>query len=165
MLDFDDLRWSQMKGGYKVPFDSRPLLRQLESDQDVGPIWSELWDELHHQGNVGEASFAAVPHIVRIYRDRGSLDWNAYSIVSVIELARNQNENPDVPGFLKVGYFHAIHALAEVGILELPDAQDPDICCAILGIIAFDKGLRTHARLLANYSEDELRQMDLGEAN
>jgi hypothetical protein len=39
--------------------------------------------------------------------------WNAYAIVSVIELARNHNENPDVPGWIKDEYFNAIHALAE----------------------------------------------------
>ena len=165
MLEFDDPRWAEMKGGYKIPFDPRPLLRRLESEKDIAPVWSELWDELHHQGDVGEASFAAVPHIVRIYRDRGVNDWNAYAIVSIIELARNQNENPDVPGWLRDNYFSAIHALAEKGASELPNAQDPDCCCAILGVVALDKGLRTHARPLVNYSEDELQQMDLGEVN
>jgi hypothetical protein len=48
---------------------------------------------------------------------------------------------------------------------QLPDAKDSDTCCAVLGIFALDKGLLTHARLLTNYSEDELQQMDLGEAN
>lgn len=165
MLDFGDPRWAGLKGGYKVPFDPRPLLLRLESDRDVGLVWSELWNELHHQGDIGEASFAAVPHIVRISCRRGALDWNAYSIVSIIELARNHNGNPDVPDWLKEAYFNAIHSLAEKGISDLPHENDPDTCCPILGILALDKGLRTHARLLTNYSEDELKQMDLGEAN
>jgi hypothetical protein len=165
MLEFDDPRWEEMTGGYKVPFDPRPLLQRLESEKDIGPVWSELWQELYHQGDVGEASFAAIPHIVRIYCERGVLDYNAYAMIAIIELARNRDQNPDVPQWLKDDCFDAIHALAEKGGLELPDAQDTDTCCAILGILALDKGLRTHARLLANYSEDELRQMDLGEAN
>jgi hypothetical protein len=92
MLDFSDPRWAGMKGGYKILFDPRQLLMRLERERDVGPVWSELWNELHH---------------------RGALDWNAYAIVSVIELARNHNENPDVPGWIKDEYFNAIHALAE----------------------------------------------------
>ena len=160
MLSFDDPRWSEMNGGYKAPFDPRPLLKKLEREPDLGPVWSELWNELHHQGDVDEASFAAVPHIVRIYRNRGELDRNAYAIVSIIELARNQNKNPDVPGWLKDDYFSAIHALAEKGILELSNARDPDTCREILGIIALSKGLRNHAQLLTHYSDDELQQME-----
>jgi hypothetical protein len=66
MLDLADPRWEKMSGGYKVPFDPRPLLKKLEKDQDSTETWSELWNELHHQGDVGEASFAAVPQLVRI---------------------------------------------------------------------------------------------------
>jgi hypothetical protein len=60
-------------------------------------VWHELWDELHHQGDVGEASYAAVPIIVESYQKRGVIDWNAYAIVAIIELARNERDNPDVP--------------------------------------------------------------------
>jgi hypothetical protein len=161
MIGFDDPRWSGLKGGYKVPFDSRPLLEKLEHEPEIGSVWSELWNELHHQGDVGDASFAAVPHIVRIYCARGVIDWNAYAIISIIELARNQNKNPDVPDWIKDDYFNAIHALAEKGISELLNAEDPDTCCAILGIIALEKGLRNHARLLTEYSDRELQGAEL----
>jgi hypothetical protein len=161
MLSFDDPRWTEMNGGYKVPFDPRPLLKRLVHDPDLGPVWSELWNELHHQGDVGEASFAAVPYIVKIYCDRGISDWNAYAIVAVIELARNQSGNPDVLDWLKDDYFNAIRAIAEKGISELPEVSDPGTCCAILGMIALQKGLRNHARLLTDYSDDELQQMEL----
>lgn len=165
MLGFDDPRWAEMKGGYKMPFDPRPLLERLMSEEDVTSVWSELWDELHHQGDVGDASFAAVPHIVAIYCNRRSLDRNAYAIVAIIELARNKAGNPDVPDWLREEYFGAIHELAQHGISELPRARDSDTCSAILGVIALSKGLRAHARLLVNYSETELQQMDIGEVN
>jgi hypothetical protein len=160
VLSFDDPRWEGLKGGYKVPFDPRPLLRRLESEKDIAPVWKELWNELHHQGDVGEASFAAVPHIASIYCERGELDWNAYAIVSVIELARNQHGNPDIPGWLKDGYSNAIHVLANKGFSELPSAQDPEACRAILSVIAIEKGLRNHAGILMEFSEDELEQIE-----
>ncbi len=161
MLSFDDPRWSEMKGGYKVPFDPRPLLRKLAHDPDVGPVWSELWNELHHQGDVGEASFAAVLYIVKFYCDGGVSDWNAYAIIAVIELARNQSGNPDVPDLLRDDYFNAIRVLAEKGISELPEVNDPDTCCAVLGMIAIHKGLRNHALLLTTYSDGELQGTEL----
>src|SRR6185369_13444933 len=32
--------------------------------------WDELWNELHHQGNVGEASYAAVTPVQILYGER-----------------------------------------------------------------------------------------------
>jgi hypothetical protein len=161
MLSFDDPRWDGLEGGYKVPFDPRPLLARLESEPDTKLVWRVLWNQLHHQGDVGEASFAAVPHIVRICGNRGALDWNAYAIVAVIELARNKVGNPDVPEWLQDDYSDAIITLAEKGISELPNAQDANLCRAILSVIAIKKGLRNHARFLTDYDEEELEQIDI----
>ena len=87
MLSLDDKRWRDFSGGYRVPFDPRPLLSKLETEDDTKDVWRELWGELHHQGDVGEASYASVPHFVRIYRQRDAIDWNTYAIVAIIELA------------------------------------------------------------------------------
>src|SRR5436190_18917394 len=65
MIDFDDKRWEGLKGGYKIAYDPRPALRELESGNPVDPIWDELWEDLHHQDTIGEASYAAVPHLIR----------------------------------------------------------------------------------------------------
>lgn len=71
MLSFADKRWSDLKGGYRMKFDPRPFLSSIETDEDTDAAWHELWEELHHQGDVGDASYAAVPHLVRIPRLRG----------------------------------------------------------------------------------------------
>jgi hypothetical protein len=160
MLSLDDPRWSELKGGYKLPFDPRPLLRRLESEVDLEPVWSELWNELHHQGDVGEASYAAVPHIVRIYCQHGQLNRNAYGIVAIVELARTENANPEIPNWLKEDYFASIDALAKKGISELSKTQDPELCREMLGVIALSRGLRNHAEMLAKYSDEEMGQMD-----
>src|SRR5512134_849915 len=115
-----------MKGGYRIPFDPRPLFRRLESETDIHRCWEELWQELYHQGDVGEASYAAVPHFIRIYQNRGKIDWNTYAIVSAIELARNVGNNPDVPLWLRQGYEDAIHGLAMTGLGEIPQANDTE---------------------------------------
>ena len=76
MLSFDDERWKHLMGGYKIPFDPRPSLRKLENQQDAASAWEELREELHHQGDVGNASYAAVPELVRIHRCGAAADWN-----------------------------------------------------------------------------------------
>src|SRR3954464_5346322 len=118
MISLEDARWLNMAGGYRTPLDPRPLLKRLETDTDTTAVWRELWDELHHQGDVGEASFAAVPFLVESYRQRHVIEWNTYAIVAIIELARKEGQNPDVPQWFAEDYFQAIGKLAEIGTLE-----------------------------------------------
>lgn len=143
-----------------MPFDPRALLKRLESDGDTKEAWQELWEELHHQGDVGEASYAAVPFLVQNYRKRRVLHWNTYAIVAVIELARTDGKNPDVPQWIADDYFQAIGSLAEIGITEVQMAETAEDVRAILSVVAIEKGLRMHGKFLVNYSEDELTDIE-----
>ncbi|MGA7312570.1 MAG: hypothetical protein WBX22_01245 [Silvibacterium sp.] len=160
MITLVDVRWSDLTGGYRTPLDPRLLRARLETDSDTTGVWQVLWDELHHQGDVGEASFAAVPFLVRNYLKRGVPDWNTYAIVAIIELARREDKNPDVPRWIADDYFHAIGELAKIGTTEVLQAKTPENVRAILGVIAIEKGLRTHGRFLVDYSEDDLLDLE-----
>jgi hypothetical protein len=160
MISLDDARWSHMTGGYRTPFDPRALLNRLETEHDTTTVWQELWDELHHQGDVGDASFAAIPFLVKAYRDRGVIDWNTYAIVAVIELARKEGENPDIPLWLGQDYFQAIRDLAELGATEVLRTTSPEEVRAILSVIAIEKGLRLHGKFLVSYSDVELLEIE-----
>src|SRR5216117_2283361 len=132
MLSLDDDRWDNLTGGYRMKYDPRPLLSKLENGRDTKATWHELWDELHHQGDVGEASYAAVPHLVRIHRKRRVVDWNTYALVATIELARGRGGNPEVPSWLKEVYEETLHDLAEIGLTELSQAEGPEATRCIL---------------------------------
>jgi len=93
MIEYDDPKWKEVKGGYQLPYDPTPALRKLEVGVDVKLVWDELWNNLHHQGDLGEASYAAVPYLVRIHESH-HLDWNLYAIVSTIEMERHRKSNP-----------------------------------------------------------------------
>jgi hypothetical protein len=160
MFSLDDNRWQNLQGGYRTQFDPRPLLSKLEANDDPRAAWHELWENLHHQGDVGEASYAAVPHLVRIYRARAVFDWNVYAIVAVIELARDSGRNPEVPKWLQDDYFQAIRELADSGAVDVLRANDPEDIRAILSILAIAGGTRTHARFLLNYSDEELLEIE-----
>ncbi len=97
MLRLDDPRWSTLRGGYRAPYDASLPLAALERGEDG---WNDLWDGLHHQGDVGEASYAAVPHLVRIASGWPTRDWNVYSLVSLIEVERHRRGNPPIPAWL-----------------------------------------------------------------
>jgi hypothetical protein len=160
MLSLDNNRWQTLEGGYRTRFDPRPLFSNLVTNTDTKTAWHGLWEGLHHQGDVGEASYAAVPHPVRIYRKGGAIDWNTYALVAVIELARDSGKNPEMPKWLEEDYFQAIRDLAAVGAVEVLETKNPEEIRAILSILAIFAGARTHAKFLLGYSAEELVEME-----
>lgn len=115
-----------------------------------------------HQGDVGEASFASVPYLVRIQREHKSDGWRLYALVAIIELARGRGGNPDVPSWLAEDYFGAIRELGKTGAEELAGTSGTDTARAILAVLAIARNLRTHANFLINYSEDEMKEIEKG---
>ncbi len=146
-------RWASLRGGYRVHYDPRPALHRL-AQGDVS-AWDELWNELHHQGDIGEASFAAVPCLVRIHERRGGADWNMYGIIATIELARDRVGNPPIPPDLQPSYSAAWAHLVDMGLRELATTGDPMLVNGILGVVAIAKGQRTLGRIAAHFTEDE----------
>jgi len=63
MLSLDDKRWASLKGGYRRPYDPRPMFADLLSRRSMSKAWEELWQNLYHQGAVDDASYASVPHL------------------------------------------------------------------------------------------------------
>ena len=160
MLSLEDGRWSTLEGGYRTPFDPRPLFLKLRSPGDERAAWDELWEELHHQGDVGLASYAAVPHLVRVHQERGVPDWNTYALVATIELARDANRNPRLPKWLADGYDKALSQLAKIGSTELFESNNPELVRSVLGILAIVKGARVYGRVLSEFSEDEVLELE-----
>ena len=54
-------------------------------------------DNLHHQGNVGEASYAAVTALVDLYCSDHLPDWNLFALTATIEVERHRKGNPSLP--------------------------------------------------------------------
>lgn len=160
MLSFEDSRWKELKAGYRTPIDLRPLLQRLESERGANATWDDLWQELYHQGDIGEGSLVAVPHLVRIHRQRGVPDWNTYALVATLELARGKGGNPDVPDWSREAYDQALRDLAQIGLEELTRAADQETVRSILGILAIVHGARTYGRILVEFTEDEVLALE-----
>lgn len=156
-LDLDDARWATFLGGYRVPYDPRGALDALEQEVDVPGAWDELWNELHHQGDIGEAAYAALPHIVEIHELRGVADWNTYAIAATIELARDNPNNPAIPVELSTFYDVAWQRLVRIGLREFESATDETLVTSILAVLAIGKGLRTLGFLAVEFNEDGRR--------
>jgi hypothetical protein len=161
MLPLDDPRWSELMGGYKTPYNPSDLLRGLENGENA---WDELWQELHHQGDVGEASYAAVPHLVRIAKLLLRRDWNFYGLVSTIEIERHRKSNPPLPNWLAQAYFEALQDLLELACGDLRTAENRTTIRSILGAMALAKGDILLGALIS-YSDDSQIQEVLEKYN
>jgi hypothetical protein len=158
MLSLDDPRWQELYGGYKSPFDPRPLLIKIERDPSP-KNWGLLTEELFHQGDVGDASYAAVPQIVRITLKHSPLHVEALTLVVLIEVARRSRGNPRVPEWLEAEYETAIEQLARETLIRFEQLESTDLVRGALGILAVWKGQTGCARAAALHSEEELQEI------
>ncbi|MER8479923.1 hypothetical protein [Mesorhizobium sp. M1163] len=102
MSILEDKRCSNLIGGYKTIYDPRPALRALALQYGNKSIWDELWNELHHQGDVGDASYAAVVEIAHISEGHAPAYWGAYGLAATIEEARLvDGRNPPIPDWIE----------------------------------------------------------------
>jgi hypothetical protein len=156
MLDLDDPRWKNYKGGYGVKYDASVPLRRLYQEGASQKLWDELWEELHHQDGLGEASYAAVPHLLEFARRSKKLDWNVFGLICVIELARPENVKP--PREVAADYHAAIDALPEV-LGSHPDRKwNADLMQAAATCIALARGQRKFAEIYVEFSFKTAKQ-------
>lgn len=154
MLPLDDPRWQSYLGGYRVPYDASPAIRRLLNDGPSEELWAELFDELHHQGDVDQASYAALPWLVEYVRRSLKLDWNALSLIALIELERDQPKNPPVAEELLIDYLDAIRSLPQI-LGSHPDrAWDEHTVRSAVACIALARGQRWLARAYFELNRD-----------
>ena len=152
MLPLFDPKWALLLGGYRVQFDPSKALSRLEQGQDA---WEDLWQGLHHQGDLGEASYAAVPHLVRIAAQAELRNWNFYGLVSLIEVERRGRRNPPLPGWIADDYHAAWQHLERLALRDLPVCDDAPTVQTILGALALCKGQAKIGALITILDDSE----------
>jgi hypothetical protein len=159
MLSLDDQRWKLLKGGYRVAFDATRALRELLDRGSGQAAWDELWQNLHHQGDVDTASYAAVPHLVRVIEAAGEIDWNGYALIATIEIERHRGRNPPLPDWLAAEYKAAWDLLLPLALRDFPRADNALAAQAILGVLALCKGLRAIGEIVSHFDESEIDEI------
>jgi len=159
MLNLQDERWNGLAGGHRIAFDPRPLLSELANSPTSAESWDALIANLYHQGDVGDASYASVPHLAGIGVREDVLPWQLLALVSFIELARTSVTNPPIPDWLESDYRKAIQALAIRSLAKIVRPNDPEQLRGMLSIISLWKGLRVYASVISDYSEEELQTL------
>ena len=138
-------------------------LEEAESENDEKEIWEELWLELYHQGDVGEASYAAVPHLLRIAQIKPRLNWNYFALITVIEIARHDDHNPPLPEFLIGEYQKALSSVRNVAFTHPDKNWDEVLMSQIFSAIAAGKGHIMMAKAYTEMTETKLAKAFLDE--
>lgn len=155
-----DPKWEGLKGGYRILYDPRPVLSKLASGVEVADAWEELWNELHHQGDVGEASFAAVTALVDLYSSGRQPDSNLFSLSATVEIERQRKSNPPVPEWLREDYERAWRKLAELALAKLrEDDIDPDTLQSALAVLAIARGALKLGAMIHHLDPSELDEI------
>ncbi len=153
----DEERWEGLEGGYRIIYDPRPALERLRGGDTSA--WAELFQELHHQGDVGLASYAAVPPLIQIHRERNVPAWQTYGLVGTIELYRHVGRNPKLPDWLAAEYLSAWGEIIPLATRDLPRTDDQTTVSAILGALAIAKGLKPLGEIMLDFTVEEVSEM------
>jgi len=140
MLSLDSPRWTELQHAYGIASDTPNLLRQLEAlpeSSGESEPWFSLWSSLAHQGDVYPASFAAVPHVVRVLSAAPTTASATYfQFPAWVEICRQKHGTP-IPEDLEAAYFAALAALP--GLVSAASARPWDagfLACALASIAA-----------------------------
>jgi hypothetical protein len=158
MLSLDDGVWKTLKGGYGIPYNPVEIITILESDPESIEGWELVWNELHHQGDIGDASFAVVPYLVDIHKRKHFVDWQIYSFVSLIIQESHRKTNPQVPSWIQEDFTQSLTFLFDLAIEQLRTEKDGLIIRSILGFICLQKGLLKYGALLSSFDESEIME-------
>ena len=143
MLSLESLRWAELQHGYGSATDIPALIEKLvglPSASDRSEPWFSIWSALAHQGDVYSASFAAVPHVIRIL-ETSPLKAGAvyFQFPAWVEICRKK-KGVKVPEDLAPAYFEALSKLPALVAAASDREWDAEFLQCALSAIAASKG-------------------------
>jgi hypothetical protein len=143
MLSLDSPRWSELQHAYGKASDIPVLLRQLEtlptSEGNAEP-WFSIWSSLAHQGDVYNASFAAVPHVIEaLALSPTNAEFTYFQFPAIVEICRQKN-SVVIPEDLRHAYFSALTRLPGLVAKAADREWDATFLACALSAIAATKG-------------------------
>ena len=158
-MDLDDHRFTTLLGGYKDLYDPRPAIARFAANGEEENIWGELWNELHHQGDVGDASYAAVILLADVFQSRPPDDWNLFALASVIEVERHRKTNPPVPLWLLDDYRRAWQRLVEMAVASLQAPSTAELVQSALAVVALGNNALKLGAFIIHTDSSELNEI------
>lgn len=151
ILALDSPRWATLRHTYEEALDIPERLRELEEVAEGRRIpappwyefqtepWFSLWSALCHQGDVYSASFAAVPHILRIAARAQRDVWEYFAFVSDVGICR-ATAGTQIPDDLGDASRYALNQISNL-VYQLSDREwDELLTRSVTAALAVCKG-------------------------
>jgi hypothetical protein len=154
--------WSKLSHAYGSAANIPALLLGLESfPSSLGNAepWFTLWSSLYHQGDIFSASFAAVPHVVRVLSSaptRATFDY--FLFPASVEVART-TQHLEIPAFLAASYIESLARLPALAAAAVSVGSDSELSQAALAAFAAGVGQTHLARLLLEMESGDLPEI------
>ena len=155
LLPLDDSHWATYRSGYRITYDAVPIIRQLQTEGATEKFWEEVWSELHHQGDVGEATYALVPYLVDYQSQQRELDEHLFHFCVLVDLQQPKNNNPPIPPELEFPYMRAMRELPVIGAEGLKRGAAENVVMGVTAAIALSAGHRVLARAYLEFGRDD----------
>jgi len=152
--------WSSLTDGYREFHDPRPLVERIRKAKSLTRCWETIWERMHHQGDVGEASYAIVPALIEVYAGRART-WEIYSYAALMEECREETDNPEMPDWLKDEYDHALVRLRDLAFEDLRSRHAAGMLSAIFAFLAAQAGSLGLSVAIHNLGDNEVATDDL----
>ena len=158
-MDLDDRRWGSLEGGYRIPYNAARPLKQLRDTNDARQtelILNEFWENLHHQGDVGLASYLAMPHIIDTLSQRRSFESKFISLIVCIENRRITDSNPQLTQEFDDYYFGALSRFEKYLLENLKQISDREALKNTLAFLATVNGQPGVGKVIEFLDDDEI---------
>jgi len=123
LLPLDHALWGELEGGYREPSAAVDYLKRFESGERSPELWYEFVGDMYHQGDIGTASLAVVPHLVRIFTNEPRPS-DFYTYLTFVDAALAVGENPVLPEWLLETYRSALATALNFVPEDLSSASD-----------------------------------------
>ena len=151
MLSLDSPKWSELEHAFGSANDIPTLLRHLEENPSIDgkdEPWFSLFSSLVHQGDIYSASFAAVPHVVRIFSQTPTqVGSSCLKFLAYVEISR-QDKSVPIPAELETEYLSALKQLPYLVAQASEREWTADFLTSALSAIAAAKGFGKFARAI-----------------
>ena len=154
ILALNSPRWLDLVDAYG---SAKGLPELIKDPKTIAADPGDLWGRLCHQGDVYEASFAAVPYLVESLE--GHFNWSTIALIAAIEVGRVAKQGAQLPNDLASSYFRAIHRLPPLLSPYLTPGLTETECRPILAAMAASVGQTVMANVLLNATVAELNDL------
>lgn len=160
-MDLDHPIWQTLKSGYRLPYNASWPLRKLRESAKpdvIQAVFDDLWENLHHQGDVDTASYLAVTQLLSICMEKNSFDWNYIGLCVVIENCRLDKQNPELPEEFQDLYFDSLSRFEKYLLLNFKNISDRNSIRLALSLFATLNGQPELGKAIELLDEDLLTE-------